>query len=303
MKYINEVILLLKRLIIAVLLLSLWSAAALADLPLPIDFSGGSPLNPANLTETSYSDSTIQVTITSDYENRTQYWVADIVITDPSQFRTVSAGGFDSNAVSTGTRLAARVNAVVAINGDYYNNAERRGLGYVVRQGITYRDNLETVAGNSARLMDVLLVDEDGDFHVLYRPQAGEVPETIDGKRIINSFSFGPVLVDNGRQVTDFNRADRWFDMAPTANYQRVAICQAGPLHYKIVVCGGPSLGSHGMTLPEFAALVAKLDVQVAYNLDGGNSAILMLAGERVNGVNRDQPRKILDIIYFASGE
>ncbi len=292
-----------KRLMLLVLLLSLCASAALADLPLPIDFSGGSPLVQDNLAEMSYSDSTITVTVTQEREGRTEYWVADIVVQDASQLRTVSAGGFDSNAVSSGTRLAARVNAVLAINGDYYSSAERRGLGYVIRQGILYRDNLEAEDGNGARLMDVLLIDEDGDFHVLYRPTAGTIPETIDGKRIINTFSFGPVLVDNGELVTDFHRADRWFDMAPTANYQRVCICQAGPLHYKIIVCGGPSLGSRGLTLPEFAELVSRQGVDIAYNLDGGNSAILMLGGRRVNGINHDQPRKILDIIYFASGE
>ncbi len=294
-----------KTLILALLCCLCLGAACGESEPrrLPIDFSGGSPLTAENLTETGYSDDTITVTITSGYEARCEYWVADIVIKDASQLRTVSAGGFDSSAVATGTRLATRVNAVLAINGDYYSSAERKGLGYVIRQGITYRDNLEAADGKSARLMDVLLIDEDGDFHVLHRPVAGTVPETVDGKRIINSFSFGPILVENGELVTDFKRADRWFDMAPTASYQRVAICQVGPLHYKIVVCGGPSLGSKGMTLPQFAELVSKQGVQTAYNLDGGNSSIMILGGTRVNGVNHDQPRKLLDIIYFASAQ
>lgn len=291
----------IRRILIAALCLFLCAGSALADPSLPIDFSGGSALDPSGLTDLTYTDDTITVTITSNRLNGTEYWVADIVISDASQLRTVSAGGFDSSAVSDGTRMAARVNAVVAINGDYYSSYERKGLGYIIRQGITYRNNLEPANGNSARLMDVLLIDEDGDFHVYHRPTQGTLPETIDGKRIINSFSFGPILVENGERVTDFQRADRWFDMATSSNFQRVCICQVESLHYKIVVCGGPSLGSNGMTLLQFAELVSTLGVQTAYNLDGGNSSILIFAGNRVNGINHDQPRKLLDIIYFAS--
>ena len=293
----------LKRILSIALLLCLICCAASAEIPLPIDFSGGSPLIQENITEMGYSDSTITVEITKGKQNGTEYWVADIVIQDASQLRTVSAGGFDSSATAEGTRLSARVNAVLAINGDYYSSAEKSGFGYIVRQGITYRNNLETENYYQARLMDVLLIDEDGDFHIIYQPIQGEVPETIDGKRIINAFSFGPGLVDGGVKVPDYHRADRRFiDMAMDQLRQRVALCQAGPLHYKVVVCSGPSMGSKGLTLPEFANLVMKQDVQVAYNMDGGDSSFLILANRRINGKS-NRAREILDIIYFASAE
>lgn len=303
----------LKRILSIALLLCLVCAAAGAEIPLPLDFSGGSRLsregytapykNEDGNTVCGYTDDTISVTIVSGHEDRCEYWVADIVISDASQLRTVSAGGFDTSNVSDGERLASRVNAVLAVNGDYYNSAEKHGMGYVIRQGILYRDHLEEAESTYGRLMDVLVVDEDGDFHIFYRPTAGTIPETIEGKRIVNAFTFGPCLVDNGEIVTDYHRSDRSFvDMDAAGYKQRICICQAGPLHYKVIGCSGPSLGSKGMTLQQFANLVWRQDVQVAYNLDGGNSASIILCGKRANGSGREA-RKLLDIIYFASAQ
>ena len=56
-----------------------------------------------------------------------------------------------------------------------------------------------------------------------------------------------------------------------------------------------------GYTL-DFAALVAKQNVKVAYNLDGGDSAMMIFNGEKINDVRSTSVREIVDIIYFASG-
>ena len=88
-----------------------------------------------------------------------------------------------------------------------------------------------------------------------------------------------------------------------SAGYKQcICICQAGPLHYKVIACSGPSLGSKGMTMSQFADLVWRQGVQVAYNLDGGNSATIALCGKRANGSGHEA-RKLLDIIYFASAQ
>ena len=55
------------------------------------------------------------------------------------------------------------------------------------------------------------------------------------------------------------------------------------------------------MTLYEFTDLVASLGVQTAYNLDGGDSAIMVLGGKKVNEPELDNIRNLYDIIYFAS--
>ena len=180
---------------------------------LPVDYSTGSaPKTPGYTGHNTYSDSTITVTINDGVYQECEYWTADILLKDASQLRTLAAsldGSFETTGQMDAIRLAERANAVLAINGDYFSSTEKRGLGYIVRQGTLYENNLEPVGKWNALLMDVLLVDEDGDFTGIHQPQEGSVPAHINGKRVLNSFSFGPILVENGRPVDDFRGTDR----------------------------------------------------------------------------------------------
>ena len=151
--------------------------------------------------------------------------------------------------------------------------------------------------------MDVLVIDEDGDFHILDRPVRGSIGGTVNGKRILQAFSFGPALVENGQAFTSFEGEQKWIDMSANDRRQRMCICQTGPLSYRMVCCAGPFRGNSGMTLREFADLVASLGVETAYNLDGGDSTSLFFNKGRINNYGSTSQRKLRDIIYFASAE
>ncbi len=255
---------------------------------LPIDFSGGCELDQGNFTgQTAYSDPTITVTITKGRYSDCDWWAADIVIASPTQLRTVSAGGFNTSMTMTGSYLAKSVNAVLAVDGDYYFYT---GKGYILRQGTLYKNILDGTT-------DVLLIDEAGDFHVISRAKQGEVSDTINGKRVINAMYFGPALVIDGMPVHGVSGSN----MAEDKGRQRMCIAQVGPLHYKCICCAGPARGSAGMSLQVFTYFVADMGVKTAYNLDGGDSTMLIFNGEKINDVNNASSRKISDIIYFAS--
>ena len=275
------------------------------DYLLPIDFSPGKDPSPEGYTENGYSDSTIQVTIETGIFEDCQYWVADVHIKDASQLRTMSAtdsGSFERNAQRRPEALAERSKAVVALNGDYYDSSERKSRGLILRQGQLFRNNLDEPGPSDARFMDVLLIDSEGNFHVIYQPVKGTAISVPDNVSILNSFSFGPALVDDGKLVEDFQGADRWINMAADEPRQRICLCQAGPLHYKVICCAGPYKGNTGMTVAQFARLVSTQDVLVAYNLDGGDSTWLYFNGVKVNNMTTTG-RKLMDIIYFASAE
>jgi hypothetical protein len=286
-------------------------AAAETTYQLPLDFSGGMPLKAENFYGNgTYADPTIMVTIQKGLfergaETPCEYWVASIKIAHPSQLRTAAANGFHSEMQMKGTAMAKRVNAVLAINGDYFCFTHH---GYILRQGQLFLDDLR---GDR----DVLLIDEDGDFHIVRNPFTGQVHETINGKRVIQSFFFGPVLVDNGKLIRDMALRE---DMAAEDRKQRMCIAQIGPLEYKCICCGPPARGNSGMTLQEFARLVYELGLDdarkkskrsgeevvstmTAYNLDGGNSAMMIFNGQKINDVKNADTRDIADIIYFAS--
>lgn len=284
--------------VLAVLLLCALAACGVAEgagtatYTLPVDFSPGMPLDPANfLSETVYEDPTIRVEITPDNDNGRLFWIADIEIADASQLRTVSANGFNRSGTEFGHVLAKRMNAVVAVDGDYYCYTSDTPL--IIRQGVTYRNKLKKKPGQ-----DVLLIDEDGDFHGVEDAKAGDVGETVGGKKIINAFHFGPLLVNNGEIRTGkINR-----HMKPEQRSQRVAIAQTGHLKYRIIVTGPNERGSRALNFEEWRQFVAAMpDIQVAYNLDGGDSAVLVFNGQKVNDPWNENERQLADIIYFAS--
>ena len=265
-----------------------------------------------NYTEKGYQDSTIAVVIESGrFEDRCDYWTADITIKDPSQIRTSAAkGDFRSKGTRDGLELCNILNAVLGLNGDFVNGTEKLDFGYVVRQGVLFRDNLDTAGRWNSHLMDVLAIDEDGDFHIVRRAKAGDIAEMkVDGKRIMNSFCFGPALVVDGETVQDFDGADIWMNMGREYERQRIAFCQVEKLHYKVVCCSGPYtntstlMKSTGLTLTDFTRLVAEQGVQIAYNLDGGDSSLLYFHGKRINEKPNQSIRKLQDVIYFVSAE
>ena len=152
------------------------------------------------------------------------------------------------------------------------------------------------------------LVDEEGDFHVITADQdlASIDKTTIDGKKVINAFQFGPALVVDGQPVEDEKLVDRAHsprDAQPDMANQRMGIMQLGKLHYMVLTCA-----HYGLTLPRFrdlAMYVSNYQASTIYTLDGGNSTQLIFMGQKINNVknNGDSVRPITDIIYFASAQ
>ena len=269
---------------------------------LPWDFSGGMPLDKEGFKGSGmYGDSTIQVQILKGTYPRgaelpCDYWVAMIRISHPSQLRTAAANGFNSTQVIRGRVLAKRVNAVVAINGDYFWYTNH---GYIVRQGQEFLNDLR---GDR----DVLLIGEAGAFHTVYNAYSGDVGSTVNGKKVMQALYFGPVLLENGKMIRNM---DLRYDMRAEERRQRMCLAQIGPLQYMCVCCAGPARNNSGMNLTEFARLVyeigkqSNLNIQVAYNMDGGDSTMLIFNGERINDPTDTRDREIADIVYFASAQ
>ena len=259
---------------------------------LPVDFSPGMPLDRSKFTADSYRDPSISVKITTGDAEGVLYWIADIEIDHPSQLRTAAAESFDTKGTELGSVLARRMNAVLAVDGDYYCYTTNNNVHVTIRQGVTFQNNLL-----QRPCQDVLLIDEDGNFHGVEDPQEGDIGTEIDGKKIINAFYFGPLLVNNGKiRVKDPSH------MYPDQLSQRVAIAQTGPLKYRVIVTGPNKRGSLAFTFDQWREFVAGMeDIQVAYNLDGGDSAVLIFNFEKINDPENENERPLSDIIYFAS--
>ena len=112
-----------RKLFAAVLLLCMAFSFACAEIaPIPLDAKAGNPpLSSGFISATEYQDESISVTIEAHLVGPTTCHVARVKIADPSQIRSASAYGFNRPQTEMTRTIARRVNAVVAINGDYYS--------------------------------------------------------------------------------------------------------------------------------------------------------------------------------------
>lgn len=279
----------------AALLLGLLLAAAAAQAevtPLPIDLSGGLPYAQENrLSEDVYEDESLRVEISRTTVGVTKCYIARVTIKDPSQLRTAPAYAFNRDQVAPMDAIANRVNAVLAINGDYFSYQAVRG-SYMVRQGETYIN--KPIQGR-----DVLIIDGNGDFYI-EKEINDEVLAKYAQTGVVNSFNFGPGIITDG-EVLKMSKAV-YNQAEDKAARSCIAQVERGRMEYLCIVTEG-SRDAHGggMTLVEFAEFVSSFGVQNAYNLDGGNSAALIFMGEKLNAVNNKNHRELSDIIYFAS--
>lgn len=274
------------------LMLALCAAAAAEVTPLPIDLSGGvMPKAEGYVSETAYEDESISVTIETCLWGETKCYIARVKIADASQLRTAPAYSFERDQTAMVSAMAERVNAVLAINGDYFSFQNQRG-GYLVRQGELYKN--KPIKGR-----DVLIIDGNGDF-TIEKAIDDEVLAKYDEAGVVNSFNFGPGLVIDGEVLTEYGAK---YNSAQSRS-QRCAIAQVerGKLEYLCICCEGPvETEDGGMTMVEFAEFVSTFGVENAYNLDGGYSTAMIFNGEKVNAVDNKKLRPVSDIIYFAS--
>ncbi len=239
----------------------------------------------------SYADPSITVNIGSGWYEKTRYIYARVRIVDPTQLRTMLASPISSENTSVAPSLAKRVNAVVAINGDF---AAKQVKGTVIRQG-------ETLRLNSNGQTDVLLIDQNGDTHILENANNEDIEAFLDDA--VNVFTFGPGLIINGEPK--YGYVDR--KMATAKPAQRMAFCQTGPLEYMLITSEGPEdPGSVGLSIDAFVSLLDTFDDIInAYNLDGGSCSTLVFRKadgnwSKINCPLNGKIRPVKDIIYFA---
>lgn len=293
---------------------------ASAPARLPLDFTqGGTKPKEANWTyeeklPVAYHDSSIDVTVeqgsvtmkVKGKQVKHETFVVRIRIADVSQLRTaVSKDTYSGRGQAKAESIAASKNAVVAMNGDFFKY--ENDVGYVVRQGEMLRD---ATGNRRKRIFDMLLVDSEGDFHIIPAATTKTIEAyirdelTSNGLTVLDTFNLGPALVLNG-EVQDMadTEAARQGSYQWKYPQQRICIVQTGHLEYAIVEVYGKTDSSAGMTLQEFAEFVAEQcpGALVAYNLDGGGSTNLIVNGKRV--CKTPGIREITDIIYFASAE
>ncbi len=238
-------------------------------------------------TDTTYSDGNITVTLKEYRENDSTIYVADVQLTDSSYLKTALAqGSYGRNVTQKTSEIAESVNAVLAINGDYYGAQEK---GYVIRNGKLYRD---TAIANQ----EDLVIYEDGSFGIIN--ESDVTAQELIEKGAVQTLSFGPALVQNGKITVSQNEE---VGQAMASN-PRTAIGIIDDNHYVFVVSDGRTSESEGLSLYELAEFMDSLGAETAYNLDGGGSSTMYFNGSVVNnptGGMGSNERSVSDIVYI----
>ena len=242
----------------------------------------------AVVTSDSYSYNGTTITLTTYRENDTNIYVADVVLSSADQLKTALAeDAYGKNITEKTSEMAESNNAVLAINGDYYGAQES---GYVIRNGVLYRDEAEEG-------QEDLVIWSDGSFSIIN--ESDVTAEELLEQGAEQVLSFGPGLIENGTVTVD---EDDEVGKAMSSN-PRTAIGVIDDLHYVFVVSDGRTDESEGLSLKELAEFMEGLGVETAYNLDGGGSSTMVFNGNLINNPttngNKVKERGVSDIVYI----
>ena len=240
------------------------------------------------VTADSYQDENIHISLSTQRMEDTTVYIADVTLSSAEYLKTALAqNAYGKNVTEKTSAIAARQNAILAVNGDYYGSRER---GYVLRNGVLYRST-------AAADQEDLVILSDGSFAMIRENETSAASLLEQGAMQV--LSFGPALVEDGSvtvsQTDEVGKA--------MASNPRTAIGIVAPLHYVFVVSDGRTNESAGLSLYELALLMQSLGAQTAYNLDGGGSSTLYFNGAVINnpttGGGRIRERSVSDIVYI----
>ncbi len=266
------------------------SGSSSADSSSGSSSSSGTDISSAG-TESSYSDDNISIKLNEYTVSGTVVHVAEVKADSAEYLKTAFAqGSYGKNVTATTSDIADSVNAILAINGDYYGTQEK---GYVIRNGKLYRST--AVSGR-----EDLVIYKDGSFEIINESEV--TADQLIAKGAVQTLSFGPALIENGTVSVD---ADDEVGRAKASN-PRTAIGIKSDGTYLFVVSDGRTDESEGLSLLQLAEFMKKLGAKTAYNLDGGGSSTMVFKGSVVNtptgggiGNGSGSERKVSDIVYI----
>jgi exopolysaccharide biosynthesis protein len=244
------------------------------------------------ITDTSYIDNNMRITITECRHIDATVYIADIKLSSPKYLQTALAKGtYGKNVRDKTSVISKEVNAILAVNGDYYGSREK---GYVIRNGKLYR-------GEANSNNEDLVIYKDGTFEIIKESEISAEELLNNGARHV--FSFGPAIVE-GSQISVSKNDEVGIAMNDNP---RTSIGIIDNLHYVFVVSDGRTSESKGLSLYELAGFMQELGCKTAYNLDGGGSSTMVFNGKIINkpvaSGSKIGERKVSDIVYIGYSE
>ncbi|MDD4312593.1 MAG: phosphodiester glycosidase family protein [Eubacteriales bacterium] len=228
-----------------------------------------------------YKSANVSVHILSGRAGNSNYHVADIYVQDITCFATAfGREKFRGGAESVRKIFDSVSGGIVAMNGDFYSI---HLFGPVVRNGEVFLDRV-------TKDWDIAVLQSDGVL-VTYKNNT-LTKDLLSGMNAYQTWVFGPALLDeNGQAKTKFR------SRVQVAN-PRTALGYFEPGHYAFIAVDGRSRASNGMTMQELSQFCQDLGLVSAYNMDGGQSSVLLAQDGVINVPYRDG-RAVSDILVI----
>lgn len=220
----------------------------------------------------------VEITITKERYFGTTCYVAHVLMDNPSHLKTIYSDFEWSYIGCEASTIDKRINSIFLINGDFKNRDYGKKYGIIRNREII---NEKTV--------NALTLDIDGNFDYI---EEGDVFTLLDNG-VRETWSFGPVLVNNGLKV----------DSDKEEKHPRTFMGQIyrndNTLEYYFIVANGRRLWEEGLTNSEMSEILLDKGCDFGYNLDGGGSSIMMFDGKVINQPSDWRERPDTDYLYI----
>lgn len=239
-----------------------------------------------------YRSDSVSITITqyqfnkqvNDHDRLITCYVADIYIQDIASFQTALSSDAYHGKYQLVLDMAVEHNALVAISGDFYNSSLHNGP--VCRNGVWYsqEENDE---------MDLCVLDYDGVLST-YLAGTYSIDDFIE-QNPYQVWCFGPALITDSGGMPESYNSSLWKE------HPRSAIGSDGPGHYIFLLADGrrPTYSS-GFNFEGLSEFFLDLGCTVAYNFDGGRTAV-MATRDGLVSIPIEPQRPVSDILYIAA--
>ena len=241
------------------------------------------PIEYPIITENSYLDEHISITIETIRRYGSDFHVAEIRLDSPQYLKTALAKDtFGLNITERTSEQARRVGAILAVNGDYYpyRLEKKNTVGNILRDyKVLYNMDMKKTPGFPP--LDTLALHDDGSISV-YGAKEITADELAARGDVHDALSFGPYMARDGiLRVYNGKNA--------SLQEPRCAIGMVEPGHYIIIDCEGrvPN-GPKGMTINQIGMLLYANGCNESFLLDGGSTSVLIFMGEKLNRTGKD---------------
>ncbi len=239
-----------------------------------------------------YLDETILVLNWQELTAKAVGTYSEVFVGDGSQLvRRITGDDGTAQKYKFTTVFAKESNAVLTISGDFFMFVYRDSALEVQNRKIEqfWQSKVDTCFFNSGG--DMLFVPPN------YFADQAECEQYIADNDVVFSLSFGPVLIDEGVDVTP---ASYPFGEINDA-YARAAIGMLGERHYLTMDINYDAIRYNLATLKQATEAMLAHGCVKAYALDGGQTAHTVFHGKVINPLQNPWEKEISDALCFVS--